>query len=40
VAEAATATDALEKALHFKPDVIVLDIRLGGGTARRKAWGG
>lgn len=30
VAEAATATDAQEKALHFKPDVIVLDIRLGG----------
>ncbi|HLB46861.1 MAG: response regulator transcription factor [Chloroflexota bacterium] len=32
VAEAATATDALEKALHFKPDVIVLDIRLGGSS--------
>lgn len=32
VAEAATATDAQEKALHFKPDVIVLDIRLGGSS--------
>ncbi|MBM4422528.1 MAG: response regulator transcription factor [Chloroflexi bacterium] len=32
VAEASTASDALEKALHFKPDVIVLDIRLGGSS--------
>jgi len=29
VAEAATATDAVTKCLAFKPDVVVMDIRLG-----------
>jgi len=32
VAEATTATEAVGKALHFKPDVVVLDIRLGGSS--------
>lgn len=32
VAEAATATEAVEKAVHFKPDVVVLDIRLSGSS--------
>jgi DNA-binding NarL/FixJ family response regulator len=32
VAEAATATDAVTKALGFKPDVVILDIRLGGSS--------
>jgi DNA-binding NarL/FixJ family response regulator len=32
VAEATSATEAVEKALHFKPDVVVLDIRLGGSS--------
>lgn len=32
VAEASTAPEAVEKALHFKPDVIVLDIRLNGSS--------
>lgn len=30
VAEAATATEAVTKALAFKPDVVVMDIRLAG----------
>ncbi len=29
-AEAATASEAVTKALTFKPDVVILDIRLGG----------
>jgi two-component system, NarL family, response regulator DevR len=32
VAEAATAGEAVSKAVSFKPDVIVLDIRLGGAS--------
>lgn len=32
VAEAATSTDAVTKALAFKPDVVILDIRLGGSS--------
>jgi two-component system response regulator DevR len=32
VAEASSANEAVEKALHFKPDVVVLDIRLGGSS--------
>src|SRR5574341_380683 len=32
VAEAATAPEALTKSLAFKPDVIVMDIRLGGSS--------
>lgn len=32
VAEAVTAPEAIEKALHFKPDIVVLDIRLGGSS--------
>lgn len=32
VAEATSATEAVEKAVHFKPDVVVLDIRLGGSS--------
>jgi len=32
VAEAATASEAVTKSLAFKPDVIVLDIRLGGSS--------
>jgi two-component system, NarL family, response regulator DevR len=32
VAEAAAETEAVTKALAFKPDVIVLDIRLGGSS--------
>lgn len=32
VAEAVTAPEAVEKALHFKPDIVVLDIRLGGSS--------
>lgn len=30
VAEASNAVEAIEKVVHFKPDVVVLDIRLGG----------
>jgi DNA-binding NarL/FixJ family response regulator len=32
VAEASSATDAVTKALAHKPDVVVMDIRLGGGS--------
>ncbi|HKZ69023.1 MAG TPA: response regulator transcription factor [Anaerolineales bacterium] len=32
VAEAVTAAEAIEKGTHFKPDVVVLDIRLGGSS--------
>ena len=32
VAEAATAADAVRKALSYKPDIVVLDIRLGDGS--------
>jgi len=32
VAEAGTATEAVTKALAFKPDVVILDIRLGGSS--------
>lgn len=32
VAEAATAAEAVSKGVSFKPDVIVLDIRLGGAS--------
>ncbi len=32
VAEAATAREAVEKTKHFKPDVVVMDIRLKGGS--------
>ncbi|MEE9508056.1 MAG: response regulator transcription factor [Anaerolineales bacterium] len=32
VAEAATARDALEKTLLYKPEVVVMDIRLKGGS--------
>ena len=32
VAEAATASEAVTKSLAFKPDVIVMDIRLGGSS--------
>ena len=32
VAEAATSTEAVTKSLAFKPDVVVLDIRLGGSS--------
>lgn len=32
VAEATTAAEAVEKALHFKPDVVILDIRLSGSS--------
>lgn len=32
VAEAATASEAVTKAVAFKPDVVVLDIRLGGAS--------
>jgi two-component system response regulator DevR len=32
VAEASSANEAVEKALHFKPGVVVLDIRLGGSS--------
>lgn len=32
IAEATTAAEAVEKAIHFQPDVVVLDIRLGGSS--------
>lgn len=32
VAEAGTASEAVTKALSFKPDVVVMDIRLGGSS--------
>ncbi len=32
VAEAATEEDAIEKALEYKPDIVLMDIRLSGGN--------